>query len=128
MREALMIALGGALGALSRYGLSSAVGRLLGNTFPYGTLVVNCVGSFIVGFFMQVCLTTTHIPPVFQMAMTIGFLGAFTTFSTFSYETTAFFKEGNWSPGVLNIAAHIAISIGLVLLGILVAKSVVGRA
>lgn len=128
MREALMVALGGALGAMSRYGLTTAVGRIMGTAFPYGTLVVNCTGSFIIGFVMQVCLNTTHISPTFQTALTIGFLGAFTTFSTFSYETVVLFKDGNWSHGVMNVVIHIAVSIGMVILGMLAARLVIARA
>lgn len=127
MKEALLISLGGALGALSRHLLTTSIVRTLGTAFPFGTLAVNGIGSFLLGFVMQMCLTTNHIPPAFQMAVTIGFLGAFTTFSTFSYETLNFFRDGGWHPGMLNIAANIAISIGMVLLGMVVARSIIGE-
>jgi len=111
LREVVLLAVFGAFGTLSRYGLSLAAYRTMGDGFPYGTLLVNVLGSLTFGFIMQVGLNSSLIPVSLRMAMTIGFLGAFTTFSTFSYETLKFLEDGAWGPAALNITTNVAISI-----------------
>ena len=122
MSNAVFLAIAGALGALSRYGLSLLAYRAMGDGFPYGTLLVNMLGSATFGFVMQVGLNTGFIPDSLRMATTIGFLGAFTTFSTFSYETMRFLENGAWGPAALNIAANVGLSVAAVMGGVLLGR------
>ena len=89
------VALGGALGALARYGISGWVYDRLGENFPWGTLVVNLVGCLALGLVIR-WLQVSAVAPEVRPFLTIGVLGAFTTFSTFSYETVALLQEGQW--------------------------------
>ncbi|MBT3362657.1 MAG: fluoride efflux transporter CrcB [Chloroflexi bacterium] len=124
MREVLLVGVGGALGAMSRYGVSRAMIRLIGESFPYGTLVVNCLGSLLIGLLMQTLLGSDLVPSSLRLALIVGFLGAFTTFSAFSYETVTYFKNGSWHLGAANIAANVVLGIGFVLLGMAIARYV----
>jgi fluoride exporter len=87
MLTALYIAMAGALGTLSRYLVSAGAGRLLGPRYPYGTFAVNVIGSFALGFAMALFISRGHLDSHLRMALTIGFLGGFTTYSSFAYET-----------------------------------------
>lgn len=93
--ELSLVALGGAAGAVARYWVSGLVYRLTGPGFPWGTLVVNLLGCFLIGVVVLVLETTIQSGAV-RAAVAIGFLGAFTTFSTFSYETLALLQDGEW--------------------------------
>ena len=127
MREVALIAAAGALGTVSRYVVSMAAIRYLGSHFPYGTLTVNLIGSFLLGMLAQIGLRSTIIPSAYVVPITAGFLGAFTTFSTFSYETTHLvLDKGSWTLAAINIAANIILgSIGTVS-GILVGRAIAG--
>lgn len=100
MIQLIAIAAGGAVGALLRFWVSSGVYHLLGRGFPYGTLAVNVLGSLAMGFLYVLLLERSTVSPELRSALLIGFLGAFTTFSTFSIETlnlieqAALFKAG----------------------------------
>jgi len=124
----LLIAAAGALGSLSRYALSGAVYAAAGSGFAYGTLVVNVLGSFLLGLLMHLGLTTDLIPPHLRTAVAIGFLGAFTTFSTFSYETVQFIQEGAWGAAALNIVSSIGLGIAAVFAGIFTGRLIAGGA
>lgn len=128
MRDILFIALAGALGALSRYGLSGLSQRIAGTGFPYGTLFINITGSLLIGYIMQVALNSDIIPNSLRVIITIGFLGAFTTFSTFSYETVKFLEEGYWLLSAVNIVANVGLSILATLLGMLLGRITLGGA
>ena len=114
------------MGALSRYALSGAVYGLLGQSFAYGTLVVNIVGSFLLGIVMQLGLTTDIFPAHLRTAVAVGFLGAFTTFSTFSYETVQLIQDGAWGPAVINILTNVILCVIAVLVGISAGKLLAG--
>jgi fluoride exporter len=101
------ICLGGAAGTGARYALSGWILTALGTGFPYGTLAVNVIGSFLLGAIMQAALSTNLIAPALRLALTTGFLGGFTTYSTFNYETLRFFQESAWLYGVLNVAVTV---------------------
>jgi CrcB protein len=107
MNRLLWICLGGAVGTGARYVVSGWALRLLGSSFPYGTLTVNLAGSFLIGVLMQVGLTTRTIPPTLRLALTTGVLGGFTTYSSFNYETVRYLQDGAWLYGFLNIAATV---------------------
>jgi CrcB protein len=128
MADILYVAAAGALGAVSRYLLSGLTYRLLGSGFPYGTLFVNVVGSLLIGFIMQIGLSTDIMPQSLRVAITVGFLGAFTTFSTFSYETLSYIQEGVWMTAAVNIIANVAVCLLAALAGIIIGKAVFGGA
>ncbi|MEN8614314.1 fluoride efflux transporter CrcB [Dehalogenimonas sp. THU2] len=128
MNLLLLIAAAGALGSLGRYALSGAVYAALGSGFAYGTLVVNVLGSFLIGLIMQVGLSTDLVPPHMRTAVTIGFLGAFTTFSTFSYETVRMLQEGAWGTAALNIIVSVMVCIAAVFAGIFAGRLIAGGA
>ena len=107
MERLAWVCLGSALGGAARYLLSLAALRLLGPTFPYGTLAVNVIGSFGVGLLMHVALETTLVSPGVRIFLATGVLGGFTTYSTFNYETLAFASEGDWQLAALNLAATV---------------------
>lgn len=91
----LYIGLFGALGCLSRYFVSGWTYALLGRGLPYGTLMVNVVGSFLLGFVMEFSLRSALLSQELRMGITVGFMGGFTTFSTFSYETLRLLEDGS---------------------------------
>lgn len=107
------VAVGGALGAVARYGLTGWVQAQAASGFPWGTLVVNVLGSFLLGASVA-WLATSAVTPETREFVTIGLLGAFTTFSTFTYETVALVREGDW----LRAGGYLAGSLGLGLLAL----------
>ena len=123
MYQALVIAAGGALGALMRYGLSQSVYRLLGRDFPYGTLMVNLVGSFLIGIAVVYTIERAALSELWRVAIIFGFLGAFTTFSTFSYETLALIESGQWLKGLLNIGLSVILCLLATWLGMIATRS-----
>lgn len=128
MRMILILAIAGALGTISRYGLSGFVQRINGTGFPYGTMVVNLTGCFLIGLLMTIALNTDYISPTIRTAITIGFLGAFTTFSTFGYETFSYIASGSWLTAGLNVLLNVIPGIIAVFLGIIIARALVGGA
>ena len=128
MRDIIFIIVAGGLGAGARYYLAEMARRLLGAGFPYGTLTVNIIGSFLIGLVMQISITTEVIPRDLRVALTIGFLGAFTTFSTFSYETLGYFENGSWLLGGLNVLANVVICLLAAFLGLVVGRAILGSA
>ena len=128
MREVIYILLAGGLGALGRYFMTGLAQRLLGEGFPYGTLTVNVLGSFLIGFIMQASISTDLVPPSLRIALTIGFLGAFTTFSTFSYETLGFIEDGAWLMASVNILANLVPAMIAVFSGVFLGRALFGGA
>jgi CrcB protein len=112
----LVIGLGGALGAVSRYLTSGWVQTLTGGFFPWGTMAVNIGGSLALGFLMVWLQTTTSSTEVRDL-ITVGFLGSFTTFSTFSYETAAMLRDGDWWRAGGYTAGSLALGLAAVTLG-----------
>lgn len=107
MERFLWICLGGAAGTGARYLVSGWALKLLGGGFPYGTLAVNLLGSFLLGALMHVGTSTEAMSPTFRLAITTGAMGGFTTYSTFSYETMNLLQEGAWGRAALNIAVTV---------------------
>ncbi len=126
MYEIIFLALAGALGTLGRYALSGLAYRLLGAGFPYGTLAVNLLGCLLIGFLMQVGLTSDVVPRQLRFAMTVGFLGAFTTFSTFGYETVRLVEGGAWRLAALNGAANLCLGFAGVWGGLAAGRTFLG--
>ena len=109
MLQILAIAAGGALGALGRFWMSTGVYRLLGRDFPWGTLAVNTLGSFLMGLLFVLFIERLAIGLEARAAVLVGFLGAFTTFSTFSIETLALIEEGYLTRALLNMGASLLV-------------------
>lgn len=128
MRELLIVAVAGAAGAVGRYALSGWVYELAGERLPWGTLAVNVVGCFALGYVMHASLATTAIPPAWRLAIATGFLGAFTTFSTFSYETVREIERGACGAAGANIALNLAIGIPATFAGLFMARRMLGGA
>ena len=127
MGQLAAIMLGGAFGAASRYGVSLLAVQLLGKGFPYGTLIVNVLGSLLMGFLSIYFLTKTNLDPMVRMAVLVGFLGSFTTFSTFSMDTLMLLESGAVAKGLLNIALSVSLSLLAVWIGMLIARSIVAH-
>lgn len=121
----LSVGTGGFLGAIFRYTISSQIQKSSGSLFPFGTLGVNILGSFIIGFlflYFQYINLSMH-----QKAMFVtGLLGALTTFSTFSWETLFMMQEGLWNKAILNIGLNIFLCLGATFMGILMFKKIYG--
>ena len=122
MTDFLVVSLGAVLGANSRYVLSRFAARVLGPTFPYGTLIVNVVGSLIVGFFMIWVSERVLIDPRWRLLVVIGFCGAFTTFSSFAFETMAYFEQGQWLLLVTNFLTNNLLCLAAALAGMALAR------
>jgi fluoride exporter len=100
----LVVAIGGALGSMARYWVGGWAPRLLGQAFPYGTLIVNVLGSFLISSIMAVALDTEIISPTVRIFLTTGIMGGFTTYSSFNYETLILFQQKLWLTASLNVA------------------------
>jgi len=108
MIQLLAIAAGGAIGSVLRYAVSTGVYSMLGRNFPYGTLAVNVAGSFLMGFLFILMVERLDMSGMWRMAILVGFLGAFTTFSTFSIETVNLLQGGDFTRALLNVVTSVA--------------------
>jgi len=123
MSHTLAIAFGGALGALGRYWMSNAVYRLLGRDFPYGTLAVNVLGSLALGWLYVLLIERLHVAAEWRGLLIVGFLGAFTTFSTFSLETLALLEQGAYWKAGMNVLVSVVACIGAAWLGMVLGRT-----
>ena len=123
----LLICPGGAIGSGARYLLVLWSASAFGTAFPVGTLLVNMIGSLLLGFVMHVGTATELLSANARLALTTGVLGGFTTFSTFNYETTDFFRGGAWLYGSLNVIATVSACLVAGLFGLGLGRLVVGR-
>ena len=114
--------LGGSLGAISRYLISTWINNKIDANFPFGTLSVNVIGSFLMGFLMVWLVEKIGLNPLVRLALFVGFLGAFTTFSTFSMETLNLFNEGLALRALLNMLINVTFTVLAVWIGVLAAK------
>jgi len=119
-----MIATGGALGALLRFWSSQWVHGVMGRDFPYGTLLVNIVGSLLMGFMFVMLLERFNLGPEWRGLIMIGFLGAFTTFSTFSLETLHLLNSGELLKAALNVVLSVVLCIAAAWLGMLIGRQI----
>ena len=125
MERALLITLGGGLGTLLRYLTALAAARWLGADFPYGTLIVNLTGSFVIGLVQQLGAEALLIPAGTRLFLTTGMMGGLTTYSTFSYETVRLMEIGAWFQASLNILVTTALCLALCFLGLNVGRMLV---
>ena len=126
MSRLFLICLGGALGTGARYLIALGTPRLLGTSFPYGTLIVNVVGSFLLGVIMQLGLTTNVMSPTMRLVLTTGVMGGFTTYSTFNYETLEYLREGSLALAGLNVAATLLLCLLAGTLGLALGRWLAG--
>jgi CrcB protein len=105
----VLICLGGAAGTGARYLLGGLVARWAGPDFPYGTLLINVLGSFLIGIVQQVGLSSLLIPETLRLVLAIGVLGGFTTYSSFSYETIRLLESGSWAAAIAYVALTTAL-------------------
>ena len=110
----VIIALGGALGAVSRFLVGNAVSKSIGSALPYGTFVINAVGCFAMGLLMTIIVDRELLPAAWRLFLCVGFLGGFTTFSSFGYEALMLLTEGR-------LLAALVYVVGSVLLGLVAA-------
>jgi CrcB protein len=119
----IVVGAGGFLGTIARFWLGSLIHDRMGSRFPYGTFIINCTGCFALGMIM-VMLTRTDMHPYLRLSIPIGFIGGFTTFSAFEYETLMAVREGSLSMGLLNIGLSVVAGFVCVWLGLEFGKAV----
>lgn len=124
MTNIFIIGLGGFLGAIARHGIALWIGRRWGGSFPLGTFVVNVSGSFFIGLLMALFTERFMVNPQWRLLLVVGFLGAYTTFSTFEYETGTLIKDAEWLIAVLNVVASVLAGFIALKLGEVIAKSI----
>jgi CrcB protein len=119
----VMVALGGAIGAVTRFVLGAYIGERMGTRFPYGTFVINCSGSFLIGLTLTLLTERTTLSPNWRYLVPVGFIGAYTTFSTFEYETLVNMQDGQLATAGLNIVLSVAVGFLAVWLGVLAGRA-----
>ena len=122
MNNLIAIAIGGSLGAVMRYLTSSGVHRIFGSEFPYGTLTVNVAGSLLMGFISILLLERFMLAEYWRAIIIIGFLGAFTTFSTFSMETFNLIQSGEMAKAFINMFISIFLCLGATWIGVIAGR------
>ena len=124
MARIFIIGIGGFLGAISRYGVALWIGQRWGRNFPLGTFVINVSGSFLIGLLMSLFTERFMVNPQWRLMLVVGFLGAYTTFSTFEYETGTLMKDGEWLIAMLNVILSVIVGFIALKLGEMIAKSI----
>jgi CrcB protein len=124
MVNIFIIGIGGFLGAISRYGVALWIGQRWGRSFPLGTFVINVSGSFLIGLLMSLLTERFMVNPQWRLMLVVGFLGAYTTFSTFEYETGALLKDSEWLIAMLNVLLSVIVGFIALKLGEVIAKSI----
>ena len=122
MTKWISLAAGGILGTFARYFLAGTIHRFLGAAFPFGTLVVNLTGCFVIGFFAVLAEEKFLLGPTARVFLMAGFCGAFTTFSTFILETSNLTKDGENLYALMNIALSVVLGFLVFRLGIILAR------
>ena len=126
MERFLWIGVAGACGTWTRYLVGLWVARIVGTAFPYGTLLVNAGGCFLFAAIMHVALSTTLVAPTLRLALTTGYLGGLTTYSSFNYETTKLAQDVSWGRGLVNLVVTTVCCVLAGLSGHLVARRFMG--
>ena len=118
----LWIALGAIVGASARYFLSGYVARTFSSTFPYGTLIINVMGSLLLGFLLVWTEERVLVDPRWRLLVAIGFCGSYTTFSSYAFESFAFMEQGQWLAMAVNVVANNALCLASVIAGAAAAR------
>jgi CrcB protein len=118
------LAIGGAgfLGAIARYFVATLSGRFFGTRFPIGTMIINISGSFILGWFMTRVQERVVVSDAVRLAVAVGFVGAYTTFSTLMYESSALFEDGSGNKAVFNLLGSLALGLLAVRAGVVLGR------
>jgi len=124
VKDFLAISVAAIVGANFRYFLSRLAAREFGPVFPYGTLVINILGSFIVGFFVIWTTERVLVDPRWRLLVVVGFCGSFTTFSSYAFETMAYFETGQWGLMLANILSNNLLCLGSTLAGMALARAI----
>ena len=126
MTRVILIGVAGALGTLARYFIGIWAGRTLGTSLPYGTLIVNVAGCFLLAAIAHVAVATTLISPMWRLTLTTGFMGGFTTYSSFNLETTNLLRERAWLAAATNLGATVCGCLLAGFLGLVLARRLFG--
>ncbi|HAK88370.1 MAG TPA: fluoride efflux transporter CrcB [Nitrospiraceae bacterium] len=124
MLKFFIVGVGGFLGAIARFVVASWIGQKWGRSFPLGTFFVNVSGSFLIGLLMSLFIEKFMVNPQWRLLLVVGFLGAYTTFSTFEYETGGLIKDGEWFIALMNIVFSVIAGFAALKLGEFLAKSI----
>lgn len=122
MQTILFISLGAILGANLRYFVGQYVAKLIPSSLPYGTLLINATGSFVLALFLVWTTERVLADPRWRLMIAVGFCGGYTTFSSYAYETFALFENGQWLTCALNILVNNAVCLGATVLGAVLAR------
>jgi CrcB protein len=122
LEKYLVIAVGGSIGAILRYLTGVYSAKFFGTWLPYGTLIVNVVGSFILSFFMILFLEKLSLDPLWRLFVAVGFCGSYTTLSSITYETLSIVMDGDYARALLNIALNFGLSFLSAFAGIVLAR------
>ncbi len=122
MKDFFAISVAAIVGANFRYFLSRLAAREFGPVFPYGTLVINILGSFIVGFFVIWTSERVLLDPRWRLLVVVGFCGSFTTFSSYAFETMAYFDQGQWGLMLTNVLSNNLLCLGAAIAGMALAR------
>ncbi|PWB58960.1 MAG: fluoride efflux transporter CrcB [Bradyrhizobiaceae bacterium] len=125
MQDVALVMLGSALGGMARYAVSGFVARRVGEAFPWGTMAVNVSGAFAIGLIAAAATSGAFAGPSAWRLAVVGFLGSYTTVSSFSLQTLALVRDGEWASAAFNIAGSLAVCLGAAGLGLLAGMRVV---
>jgi CrcB protein len=117
------VAIGGAIGSVARYLVGIGSGKLFGLNFPWGTLIINIVGSFLIGAFVESFALKGEVPQVVRVFLTVGICGGFTTFSTFSLDSYLLMDKGQWGPAAFYMIGSVIFSISGLVAGLHLVRS-----
>jgi CrcB protein len=122
MDKVLWISIGAVLGANLRYWVGDWAAQRFGSSFPHGTLLINLSGSFLLGLIVSMSMENFIIDPRLRLLLTIGFLGSYTTFSTYAYESIALISQGQWGLGLFNLLGSSLLGALFAIMGIWLGK------
>ncbi len=122
VRNGLIVGIGGFIGAIVRYALAIWIGQTWGRSFPLGTFVINVSGSFLIGLLMTLFAERYTVDPAWRLLFVVGFLGAYTTFSTFEYETGKLIKDSEWLFASMNVMLSVVLGFVALKFGEVLAK------
>lgn len=122
MKQVLFVGMGGFAGAIARYGVNLIVARFWFGEFPLATLLINVSGSFVLGFFSTYATSSSALDPAWRLFLATGFIGAYTTFSTFQYETHRLVATGGTSWAILNVLLSLVAGFAAVRMGVWLAE------
>ncbi|WP_160688443.1 fluoride efflux transporter CrcB [Clostridium sp. C2-6-12] len=125
MQRIIYVGIGGGIGAALRYLITKHSVNLFNSSIPFGTLIVNVIGGFLIGVIMELSISTDLISPNLKLFLTTGIMGGLTTFSTFSYETISLISDGRYVAGIINVFLNVLLSLGGVILATYLCKAII---